>query len=67
MIGNAECNITSLEALAVDDVALQHNAIPRRTDRWRWNVILRGDDPVTLLDGDMAVPWSVDVDPESLL
>ena len=25
--------------------------IARRADRWRWNVVLRGDDPVALLDG----------------
>jgi len=41
--------------------------VPRRADRWRWNVVLRGDDPVSLLDGDVPAPWSVDVDPESLL
>jgi primosomal protein N' (replication factor Y) (superfamily II helicase) len=41
--------------------------VPRRADRWRWNIILRGDDPVALLDGDVPAPWSVDVDPESLL
>jgi primosomal protein N' (replication factor Y) len=41
--------------------------IARRADRWRWNVVLRGDDPATLLDGGLDAPWSVDVDPESLL
>ena len=41
--------------------------IARRADRWRWNLVLRGDDPVTLLDGGVDAPWSVDVDPESLL
>jgi primosomal protein N' (replication factor Y) len=41
--------------------------IARRADRWRWNVVLRGDDPVGLLDGGIDAPWSVDVDPESLL
>jgi primosomal protein N' (replication factor Y) len=41
--------------------------IARRADRWRWNLILRGDDPVALLDGGLDAPWSVDVDPESLL
>jgi primosomal protein N' (replication factor Y) len=41
--------------------------IARRADRWRWNVVLRGDDPVALLDGGLPAPWSVDVDPESLL
>jgi primosomal protein N' (replication factor Y) len=41
--------------------------IARRADRWRWNLVLRGDDPVALLDGGLDAPWSVDVDPESLL
>jgi primosomal protein N' (replication factor Y) len=41
--------------------------IARRADRWRWNVVLRGTDPATLLDGGLDPPWSVDVDPESLL
>jgi primosomal protein N' (replication factor Y) len=41
--------------------------IARRADRWRWNVVLRGDDPSALLDGGLEPPWSVDVDPESLL
>ena len=41
--------------------------IARRADRWRWNVVLRGNDPVGLLDGGVDAPWSVDVDPESLL
>lgn len=41
--------------------------IARRADRWRWNIVLRGPDPVALLDGGVDPPWSVDVDPESLL
>jgi primosomal protein N' (replication factor Y) (superfamily II helicase) len=41
--------------------------IARRADRWRWNVVLRGSDPARLLDGRVDAPWSVDVDPESLL
>ena len=41
--------------------------VARRSDRWRWNVILRGEYPVGLLDGGLDAPWSVDVDPESLL
>jgi primosomal protein N' (replication factor Y) len=41
--------------------------IARRADRWRWNIVLRGGDPVALLDGGLDAPWSVDVDPESLL
>ncbi|MBA3234549.1 MAG: primosomal protein N', partial [Chloroflexi bacterium] len=41
--------------------------IARRADRWRWNLVLRGADPVALLDGVVDAPWSVDVDPESQL
>jgi primosomal protein N' (replication factor Y) len=41
--------------------------VPRRGGRWRWNVVVRADDPAGLLDGDPGPPWSVDVDPESLL
>jgi primosomal protein N' (replication factor Y) len=41
--------------------------IARRADRWRWNVVLRGDDPAALLEAGLEQPWSVDVDPESLL
>ena len=41
--------------------------IARRADRWRWNLVLRGSDPRALLDGGVAPPWSVDVDPDSLL
>jgi primosomal protein N' (replication factor Y) len=41
--------------------------IRRRSGRWRWNVVLRGEAPADLLDGGLEAPWSVDVDPESLL
>ena len=41
--------------------------IRRRSGRWRWNVVLRGEAPADLLDGGLDAPWSVDVDPESLL
>jgi primosomal protein N' (replication factor Y) len=41
--------------------------VARRAGRWRFHVVLRGRDPVALLDGDPGAPWSVDVDPESLL
>ena len=41
--------------------------IARRDDRWRYHVVLRGEDPLGVLDGDPGPPWSVDVDPESLL
>jgi primosomal protein N' (replication factor Y) len=41
--------------------------VPRRGGRWRYNVVLRGIEPLAALDGDPGPPWSVDVDPESLL
>jgi primosomal protein N' len=41
--------------------------IARRAERWRFNVVLRGADPITLLEPPPGAPWSVDVDPESLL
>jgi|GEM_PF-57012 len=41
--------------------------IRRRAGRWRWNVVLRGAAPADLLDGGVDPPWSIDVDPESLL
>jgi primosomal protein N' (replication factor Y) len=41
--------------------------VARRADRWRYNVILRGADPVVLLSPPPGPPWSVDVDPETLL
>lgn len=41
--------------------------VARRGGRWRWHVVLRGSDPAALLDGGLPAPWSIDVDPESLL
>jgi primosomal protein N' len=41
--------------------------IARRADRWRFHVVLRGARPEVLLDPPPGPPWSVDVDPESLL
>jgi primosomal protein N' (replication factor Y) len=41
--------------------------VARRGGRWRFHVVLRGRDPLGLLGGDPGAPWSVDVDPESLL
>ncbi len=41
--------------------------VPRRAGRWRFNVVLRGSSPLAVLDGDPGPPWSIDVDPESLL
>jgi len=41
--------------------------IARRAGKWRFHVVLRGDQPINVLGSDPGVPWSVDVDPESLL
>lgn len=41
--------------------------VARRGGRWRFHVVLRGDRPREVLGADPGVPWSVDVDPESLL
>ena len=41
--------------------------IARRNEKWRYHVIMRGDDPLAVLGGDPGPPWSVDVDPETLL
>lgn len=41
--------------------------IVRRAGRWRFHVVLRGPDPASLLGGDPGPPWSVDVDPESVM
>ncbi|MCI0583366.1 MAG: primosomal protein N' [Chloroflexi bacterium] len=41
--------------------------IARRADRWRYNVVIRGSDPAAFLGEPPGPPWSVDVDPESLL
>ena len=41
--------------------------IARRAGRWRFTLILRGTDPLSVLGGDPGPPWSVDVDPESVL
>jgi primosomal protein N' (replication factor Y) (superfamily II helicase) len=41
--------------------------IARRNDRWRFNLVMRGPDPRTVLHEDLGPPWSVDVDPETLL
>jgi primosomal protein N' (replication factor Y) len=41
--------------------------VARRGGRWRFHVVLRGTDPLGLLGGDPGPPWSIDVDPESLL
>ncbi len=53
--------------VTVDVIGPAPAYIARRADRWRWNVVLRGPDPATLLDGGLGPPWSVDVDPDTLL
>jgi primosomal protein N' (replication factor Y) len=41
--------------------------IARRGGKWRFHVVLRGDRPLEVLGADPGAPWSIDVDPESLL
>ena len=41
--------------------------LARRAGRWRFQLVLRGTDPALTLGGDPGSPWSVDVDPDSLL
>jgi primosomal protein N' (replication factor Y) len=41
--------------------------VAKRGGRWRFHVVLRGPDPLAVLGGDPGVPWSTDVDPETLL
>jgi primosomal protein N' (replication factor Y) len=41
--------------------------VARRGGRWRFHLVLRGRDPLGVLGGDPGAPWSIDVDPESLL
>jgi primosomal protein N' (replication factor Y) len=41
--------------------------VPRRTGRWRFHLVLRGEKPADLLDDGLDAPWSIDVDPETLL
>ena len=41
--------------------------IARRAGRWRFHVVVRGQRPIDVLGQDPGAPWSVDVDPESLL
>ena len=52
---------------AVDVAGPAPAFIARRAERWRFNVVLRGRDPAAILGEPPGPPWSVDVDPESLL
>ena len=56
-----------LEAPSVQVVGPAPAFVARRAERWRYHVVLRGPDPLPLLDPPPGAPWSVDVDPESLL
>jgi primosomal protein N' (replication factor Y) len=56
-----------LEAPSVVVVGPAPAFVARRAERWRYHVILRGPDPVAFLGDGPGAPWSVDVDPESLL
>jgi primosomal protein N' (replication factor Y) (superfamily II helicase) len=41
--------------------------VARRAGRWRFHLVLRGQDPVALVGSSLGPPWSIDVDPESLI
>jgi len=56
-----------LEAPQVQVVGPAPAFVARRAEKWRYNVVLRGPDPLVLLDPPPGAPWSVDVDPETLL
>jgi primosomal protein N' (replication factor Y) len=59
--------MAATRGLAVSVVGPAPAYIARRAERWRYHVVLRGKDPVALLDPPPGSPWSIDVDPESLL
>ena len=41
--------------------------VPRVRGRWRWQILLRGEDPASLVRGFLLPPnWAVDVDPVSV-
>ncbi len=58
---------TESGAARVDVLGPAPAYVARRAGRWRWNVVLRGDRPLRLLDPPPGAPWSIDVDPDSLL
>ncbi len=42
--------------------------VPRIRGRWRWNIVVRGDDPTAILrDEPLPRGWTLDVDPISVL
>jgi primosomal protein N' (replication factor Y) len=65
----AECMgpVASAAGIKVSVLGPAPAYIARRAGRWRWNVVLRGDRPVEILGEPPGAPWSIDVDPDSLL
>jgi primosomal protein N' (replication factor Y) len=65
----AECvsPVSVAAGIKVDVLGPAPAYIARRAGRWRWNVVLRGDRPVEILGDAPGAPWSVDIDPDSLL
>jgi len=60
-------NAASASGLSVAVLGPAPAYIARRAGRWRWNVVLRGDRPLELLNPLPGASWSIDVDPDSLL
>ncbi len=60
-------SVAQVRGLAIQVAGPAPAYIARRGDRWRYHVILRGTDPIAVLDPVPGSPWSIDVDPESLL
>jgi primosomal protein N' (replication factor Y) len=59
--------LASSRSVSVDILGPAPAYVARRAGRWRWNVVLRGDRPLELLAATPGAPWSIDVDPDSLL
>jgi primosomal protein N' (replication factor Y) len=66
MVAHLRARVAELEA-TVSVLGPVPAYIAKRGGRWRFHVVLRGHDPGAVLGGDPGAPWSVDVDPESLL
>ena len=65
----AECAgpVATAAGIAVAVLGPAPAYIARRAGRWRWNVVLRGDRPLEILGSPPSSPWSIDVDPDTLL